>query len=195
MVKRIDEIKEELLDNDYCLSPQTIKDLAWHLEHDEDPHMAIILATDAKLRELAPLIAKNLDNKDDFIREVTVGCILEGLGLSEYAKKGLDMAQQDEDESVRNMAVFSLGAVINKVPFVLAQEIATYISKVFQYHESKVDRNSAYFSILKAMNVPWEKRPRVSRGVQESDIDYGILEAFCKKYKLPPLSQQNPNSP
>lgn len=184
MVKTIDDIQDELLDNDYRLSPETIKDLAWHLENDDDPHMAIVLATDAKLKQLSSLIVKHLDHEDWFIRERTIGCILDRLKLAEYAEKGLVMAQHDEDESVRNMAVFSLGPVMNKVPFVLAQKIASHILEVFQHHECKVDRDSAYFSILKAMEVPWQKQPSVAKGVKPEEIDQSILESFCKKYQV-----------
>jgi len=183
-MKTIDEIQEELVDNDYHISFQTAKDLAWHLEHDEDPHMAVVLATDSGLKIFDHLIAKHLDHDNWFVRERTVGCVLDRLKLAEYAEKGLEMAQCDEDESVRNMAVFSLGAIINEIPFSLAQKIASYILEVLQHHENKVDRDSAYFSILKAMEVPREKRPRVSRTLQKEDTDSSTIEKFCKKYGL-----------
>ncbi len=183
MIKTINQIKDELLENDYQLSSQTVKDLAWHLENDKDPHMAIILATDAQLKNLGPVIARHLDHEDGFIRERTIGCVLGRLELAEYAEKAFEMAQNDS-KNVRNIAIFNLGEVMNAVPFTLAHNIATYLICVLQHDESEVIRGSAYFSILKAMNVPREKRPRVSRGVKPEDIDPSILEAFCKKYQV-----------
>jgi hypothetical protein len=184
MVKSINEIKDELLDNDYQLSNKTTKDLAWHLKNDENPRMAVVLATDAKLKELRPLIAKHLDHENGFVREVTIGCVLEGLELVEYAEKGFEMAQHDEDR-VRNLALFTLGSIMDKIPFSLSKKIAQYLLEVFNNkQEDKTLRDSSYFSILKAMRVPWEKRPRVSRGVNPEEIDPSILEAFCQKYQI-----------
>lgn len=184
MIKTIDEIKDELLDNNYRLSHQTVRDLAWHLENDKNPHMAVVLATDAKLKKFAPLIAKHLDHEDSFIRERTIGCILEGLELEEYAEKGLEMAKNDV-ERVRNLALFTLGPIMDKIPFSLAKNIALYLLKVFKdINEDKALRDAAYFSILKAMEVPREKRPSVAKGVKPEEIDQSILEAFCKKYQV-----------
>jgi hypothetical protein len=184
MVKSIDEIKDELLDNDYHLSPKTVKDLAWHLENDQDPHMAVVLATDAKLKELSPLITRHLDHEDSFVRERTVGCVLYRLGLDEYAEKGFEIARYDKDEGVRNAAVFGLGKIMNKVPFSLSQKMAQYLLNVFQQDESKSLKNSAYFSILDDQGVPYEKQPSAAKYLKDTDIDSAILDAFCKKYQV-----------
>lgn len=186
--KSVKLIRDEYFDNDGILSSNSLQNLKFYLEdsckNSKELRAAISLVTDAQLVDFIPLLVKNLDHESWSVRELTVGCILGRLKLSEYAAKGLEMAQHDEDESVRNMAVFSLGAVINKVPPALAQKIANHIFDVFQHHEDKVDRDSAYFSILKALEVPWEKQPSIAKGVKPEDIDSALLEAFCKKYQV-----------
>lgn len=184
----VKEIRDEYFDHDGVLSPASLKTLKFYLEdHIDNPkevRAAISLVTDVRLEDFIPFLAKYLDHEVRSIRELSVANILGRLKLAEYAEKGLEMAQHDEDEGVRNMAVFSLGSVMNKVPFVLAQKIARHILEVFQHHEDKVDRDSAYFSILKAMEVPWEKRLSVAKGVKPEEIDQSILKSFCKKYQV-----------
>lgn len=182
-MKSITDIQNEIVDKGR-LSSQTIKDLEWHLKNDADPHMAIILATDAKLTQLAPLIAKHLDNDDDFIRERTIGCLIGRLHLPEYAEKGLLMAKEDVDD-VRNLALFSLGAVLDNVSSPTTRyEIATYLLHTFNNEqEDHILRSSAYFSILDALNIPFEDQPAVSKRLNfEKDINWKWVKKFEEKY-------------
>jgi hypothetical protein len=160
MIKTVEKIKDEFYDNGR-LSKQSMQDLAWHLENDKLPHSAISLVTDARIMELAPLMAKHLDHEDDFIRERTVGCVVGRMRMAEYAEKALQMAIDDPEEGPRALAISSLGAVINKVDSLLKKRIAGHICEVFvdsKYDE--IDRDCAFQSILTALEVPidtWHK--------------------------------------
>lgn len=181
-MKTLDEIWQIYLDRD--LNPEELKDLVWHIENDEDPQGAISITADMGLKNLGNVLAKHLKHPKPFIRELTIGCLLGQLELPEYAEKGLEMSK-NETQRVRNIAIFSLGAIIDKVLFSLAQKIAKYILSVFQdSDEDKSLRDSAYFSILKGMEVPRKDRPLVSKEIQDSDIDQSIVYEFCKKYQV-----------
>ncbi len=185
----VKEIRDEYFDNDGILSSNSLKQLKKYLEDNNDENIkelrsAISLVTDAHLTTFFPLLGKHLDHKDEYIRELTVGSVIEGLRLTEYAGKGFEMAQNDVG-SVRNIAIFTLGSIMDKVLFSLAQKIAKYLLSVFlNSAEDKSLRDSAYFSILKAMKVPWEDRPPVSREIKDSDTDLSIMSEFCKKYQI-----------
>lgn len=181
-MKTLDDIWQIYLDRD--LNPEELKDLVWHIENDEDPQGAISITADMGLKNLGNVLAKHLKHPKPFIRELTIGCLLGQLELPEYAEKGLEMSK-NETQRVRNIAIFSLGAIIDKVLFSLAQKIAKYILSVFQdSDEDKSLRDSAYFSILKGMEVPRKDRPLVSKEIQDSDIDQSIVYEFCKKYQV-----------
>ncbi|WP_032113842.1 hypothetical protein [Candidatus Paracaedibacter symbiosus] len=184
-VKTIDEIQEEFWENE-CLSPESIKDLRWHLQYNPDPHMAIIIATDAGLTSLAPLIAHHLDDEDDFIRERTVGCLVGRLFQSQYAEKAFQMAKEDKYENVRDLAVSVLGAVIDNAAKKLQLEIAEHIYHVLTSPGyDKLHKQSAYHSIVVAMHVPPMKWPQVKSDPNiEELIDKELLEKFCKKYNV-----------
>jgi len=108
-MKTLDEIWNEY-EEPCVISKENEKALIWHLEHDEDPADAITLTTDMGLKQLGPYLAKFLDHEDDWIRELTVGGRLR---LPEYAEKGLQMAQRDPFDNVRNLAAMSIGAVLD----------------------------------------------------------------------------------
>lgn len=184
-IKTLEEVQDEFCEND-SLSGASIKDLKWHLEHNPDPHMAIILATDAGLISLAPLIAKHLESEDGFIRERTVGCLLGRLFQAQYAAKGLQMAKEDPRGGARDLAVSSLGAVIDNVDKKLQQEIADYIYQVLTSPDyDKLYKKAAYRSVIDAMETPLEKRPRIDKNFKlEELIDKELLTKFCKKYNV-----------
>ena len=181
-MKTLDEIWQIYLDRD--LNPEELKDLVWHIDNDCPPYEAITLATDMGLKQLGSVLAKHLSSDDEYTRELTVGCLLGRLELPEYAEKGFEMAQNEDEGSARTLAIFNLGEIMDRVLFSLAQKIAKYLLWVFKNDESKVVRDSSYFSILTAMKIPYEQQPIVSRGVKESDIDSSILSEFCKKYQV-----------
>ena len=181
-MKTLDEIWQIHLDRD--LNPEELKDLVWHIDNDCPPYQAISLATDMGLKQLGAVLAKHLSSKDEYTRELTVGCIIGRLKLAEYGEKGFEMAQNEDEGSSRTLAIFSLGDIMDGVLFSLAQKIAKYLLWVFKNDESKVVRDSSYFSILAAMKIPYEQQPMVSRGVKESDIDSSIVYEFCKKYQV-----------
>lgn len=184
-MRSLDDIWQKYINKDR-LRVQTLNDLIWHLEYDADPIEAIIMATDiaveVELKELYPHIAKHLDDEDDAIREVTVGYILGRLQLTEYAKKGFKMAQEDPEENVRDLAIFNIGAVLNKINDQKFQhEIADYL---YQRLIDKDDsfKGAAYRSILTAMQVPELEQPGV-KDLEES-VDFDLVERFKKKYGI-----------
>lgn len=189
-VLTLDEIWENHLKKG--LTQKEIKDLRWHLDHDQDPHNAISLTAEMGLKELGSVLAKYLHHEQWFIRQLTLSCLLDKLELPEYAESGLEMVQYDAEENVRTFALFTLGGILNKVSFSLAKKIAQYLWDAFNQDACKVKRGSAYFSILKALDIPCEKRPRVARGLKESDINPTLLAEFCKKYQI--LNQSTPGT-
>jgi hypothetical protein len=177
MIKSVIDIREEFFDNDK-LSVKSIKDLIWHIENDIDPHEAISLVTDAHLIKLVPLIAKHLDNEDDFIRQITVGCVVGRLELAEYAEKALNMAQSDPYSGPRSLATSSLGVVINKVNPVLKKQIANYLYNVIispEYENSH--KRCAFDSILDAMDISVPQRLAVGY-----DENHDLVKKFKIKY-------------
>ena len=180
-MRTLDAIWKIYLDRD--LNPQELKDLIWHIENDEDPQDAISITADMGLKSLGHVLAKHLNHNKPFIRQLTIGCLLGQLELPEYAEKGLEMAQNDDDH-VRNIAIFDIGGVINKAPFPLTKKIAAYLLESFKYDECEVIRGSAYHAILTAMEIPRDKRPPASRVVKELDINQSIVSDFCKKYNI-----------
>ena len=186
-IKTIDEIEDEFYENE-CLSLSSINDLRWHLQHNPDPHMAIIIATDARLTSLAPLIAEHLESDDSFIRERTVGCLIGRLFQAQYAAKGLKMAKEDSNGGVRSLAISSLGAVIDDVDKKLRQEIADFLYYVLSVVDPKydnLDKQSAYRSVLDALFIPITEWPesQLEPNIEEL-VDKELLAKFCKKYNV-----------
>lgn len=184
-LKSVDEIQEEFWDTD-AVSPSSIQDLKNHIQNDSDPHMAIIVATDAGLVSLAPYIAKHLDHEDAFIRERTVGCLIGRLFQSQYAEKGFEMAKNDPSDGVRDLAISSLGVVLDELDKLLQQEIADHIYKVLTSASyDRLHKKTAYRSVVDAMDIPLEKRPHISRNFNiEELVDKDLLISFCKKYNV-----------
>ncbi|MBW8308720.1 MAG: hypothetical protein K0M45_03625 [Candidatus Paracaedibacteraceae bacterium] len=185
MVKSIDAIRNELI-KENRLSSQSIQDLKWYLENDPRPHMSIMLATDAGLKALGSLMAKHLEHNDDFIREVTVGCIVGRLFLAEYALKAFELAKNDPYDNVRGLAISNLGAVLDKLDKKLKKEIAEYIYGVISNPTyDSLYRDCAYHSVVVAMEIPLEKWPQAQRDPDiEKLVDKELLEAFRKKYEI-----------
>jgi len=132
------------------------------------------------------LITKFLDHEDDFVREVAVGCVVGRLELAEYAEKAFNMAKNDQYDNVRDLAVSSLGAVINKVNPALRKQIANYLYEiVINDSYDNLHRQCAYESILKAMDVPMQVWPQLQRNPDMSEIiDKILLEEFKQKYNI-----------
>lgn len=184
-MKNVVDIRDEFFDNGNKISAQSMKDLIWHIENDSLPDRAISLVTDGYLtnrsfEELLPLIAKHLEHEDDFVRELTVGCIVGRIGMAEYSEKALNMAQKDTYGGPRGLATSSLGAVINKVNPVLMKRIATYLYDVIISHEyDDLDKRSAFDSILKAMNIPVSQRIATTY-----DENHDLVKQFKVKYNI-----------
>ena len=179
-MKNVIDIRDEFFDNGNKISAQSMQDLIWHLENDPSPDRAISLATDARLMELVPLIAKHLDNEDDFIRELTVGCVVGRLKLAEYAEKALNMAQEESDGGPRTIAISSLGAVINKVDPILQQQIASHLYSVIINPEyDNVDKRCAFDAILEAMDISIIQRRAICY-----DANHELLQQFKVKYNI-----------
>jgi hypothetical protein len=183
-MKDVKDIRDEFFDEGK-LSTQSIKDLIWHIENDPSPDRSISLVTDAYLTdgslvELIPLIAKHLNNDDDFIREITVSCVVSRIGLPEYAETALQMAKEDQDDGPRSLATSSLGTVINKVDPILKKQIACYLYDVILSNEYKNSlKRGAFDSILKAMDVPAPQRIATPY-----DEKHELIELFKIKYGI-----------
>ena len=179
-MKNVVDIRDEFFDNDNKISAQSMKDLIWHIENDPRPTRAISLVTDARLMELVPLIAKHLDPEDDFVRELTVGCLVGGLKLAEYAEKALNMAQEDPDSGPRVLATSSLGSVINKVDSILQQRIAMHLYGVIINPEyDEIDKRCAFDSILEAMDISVIQRRAIGY-----DENHDLVKQFKAKYGI-----------
>lgn len=184
-MKNVVDIRDEFFDNGNKISAQSMQDLIWHIENDPLPDRAISLVTDGYLtnrsfEELLYLIAKHLDHEDDFVRELTVGCVVGRIGLAAYAEKALNMAQEDPNSGPRGLATLSLGAVINKVDPTLKKQIAIYLYDVIINPEyDDLDKRSAFDSILKAMNIPTSQRIATSY-----DENHAIVKLFKVKYDV-----------
>ena len=180
-MKSLDSIWDEYVDND-GLTPQTVKDLAWHIKNDVDPGGAIIMATDMRLKELGSNIFCQLDNEDDYISEISIGCLLGGLRLAEYAEKGLQMAQESPYKNVRASAIFSLGEVLDQIKDKkLKTKIARYIYYILE-GDPTVRMMNKFTYVLTAMEIPILERPRV-RDLAEN-IDLNLVAEFKKKYGI-----------
>lgn len=184
-IKTLDEIWNDHISYD-VLPVQSKKDLLYHFENDEDPAAAISLATDMELKELGHIVSRYLDHPDDYIRELTVSCLLGRLFQSQYAAKGLQMAKEDQYSNVRDLAVSVLGAVIDDIDKKLRQEIADYIYHVLTSSEyDNLYKQSAYHSVIVSMYVPPTQWPesQLEPNIEEL-VDKELLAKFCKKYNV-----------
>jgi hypothetical protein len=182
-MKNLDDIWNEYIEQE-SLSPQTKRDLIWHIENDTDPAIAIEMIADMGLKEFAPVVAKQLDNEDNYIREITIACLLGRLQLPEYAEIGLEIAQTDPEDNVRDLATFSIGAVLNLIiDETLQVKIASFLyHMVLDSSQSVLDKGGAYNSILAAMEVPILERLLVRDLGKNIDLD--LIEQFRQKYDL-----------
>lgn len=176
IMKSVTEIRDEFFDNDSKISKQSMQDLIWHIENDPSPSRAISLVTDARFMELVPLIAKHLNHEDDYVRELTIGCLVGRLKLPEYAESALKMAQEEPDGGPRTLAISNLGAVINEVNLTLKQEIATTLYNVLINSEyDSVDKRCAFDAILEAMGLSiFEQRA----------IPYNLNHDLVQQFKI-----------
>ena len=195
-MQSLDNIWQEYLND--TLDQKVLKDFILHIENDpEHQGEAIVMATDMLveepnnkiLKELIPCLVKQLDNEDDHVREVAVGCVVRRIKLPEYAEKALNMAQHDPCDNVRGLAASSLGAVIDKVDFVLRKQIAIYLYDSITNHiYDDWHKQCTYDSLLEAMNVPINMWPAKKLNPDISKmVDKDLLENFRKKYNLAPM--------
>lgn len=185
-MKTLDDIWDEYCDQGF-LGPQTLKELTWHLEHDADPARAISRTTDMGLKQLAPYIAKHLNHEDDYVRELSISCLLGRLELPEYAEIGFKMAQDDPDSGPRGLAIFTIGAVLNKIKdkkfqYKIAAHLHEKLTDSLPIDSPESDKGAAYHSILAAMEIPIPERP----GVRDLAIriDFDLVEKFKEKYGI-----------
>lgn len=182
--KTLDEIWDDYLEYD-PLPQKTKGDLIWHLQNNEDPVKAIILATDMGLKEVASYIAPYLDSEDGGIRETTVGHLVGRLSQVQYAEKTLQMAREDPDEGVRDLALSSLGSVINMVSRALRSQIAHHIVYVLNNPSfDSLHKESAYHAIEIAMDLPaneWNFSTSIDPDMN-TIIDSDLYNAFKEKY-------------
>lgn len=188
-LKSVKKIRDEWCDSENgSISSESLEHLKKHIEGKDENELrrAISLVTDARLMQFVPLIAKHLDHEDGFIREFTVGCLLGRFFQSQYAARGLQMAKEDPREGARDLAISSLGAIINDVAPKLMQEIADYIYHVITSPDyDMLDKQSAYRSVLKAMYITPMEWPRLKLEPNiEELVDKNLLREFCKKYNV-----------
>jgi hypothetical protein len=132
-MKSLDDIWEEYI-NTEVLTPETIKDLMWHLKHDKKS-VTYTMIIDMLVREIGdllsqtfvPYLAKKLDSDAPYERELAVKSLAGRLRLAEYAEKALEMAKNDTEPNVRALAAASLGAVLDNVDPILRKKMAIYI--------------------------------------------------------------------
>ena len=179
-------------DETHDLCKQSIKDLNWHIENDDDPGGCMEMAVDIikathsyTMRTiLIPSIAKQLDHKDYDVRVYALFCLLNRLRLDEYGKKAFDISRYDINKFVRGEALGSLGFIINEMDKDLAQKMAWSMYEVLinedleKYGKSYRDRASD--SVLSAMRLNY-----LAFGRAWNDPDFDpIWKDFVKKYKL-----------
>lgn len=191
-MKNLDNIWQEYLNN--TLNKQVLKDLIWYIENNDKPEEAIVMATDMLveepnnkiLMELKPCLVKQLDNEDDFIRELAIGCVVGRMKLAEYAEKALNMAKNDPYDNVRGLAASNLGTVIDKVDYVLQKQIAVYLyDSITNVIYDDLHKQSTYRSILKAMEVPVNMWPPLKLNPDIPKIvDKTLLKKFREKYNI-----------
>lgn len=182
-MKTLEDIWDEYCEHN-ALSAASRKDLIFHLENDIDPVEAITLATDMGLTELGPYIAKHLEHEEDYIRELSVGCLLGQLRLEQFAEQGLRLALHDPDSTVRNLAIFNLGAVLNNVQDRnLKDKIAQFLyHTVIDPNQAKLMVGAAYQSILDALDVPQNEQPSVID--LSNEINSNLVEKFRDKFGI-----------
>lgn len=185
MQRDLDEIWQEYLDSGE-LSSATTKELAWHIDEGPNPLEAMSIAADIGLVHLAPNIARQLNHASEWNRERAVGCLLGRLELPEFAAQGLKMAREDKSSSVRSLATFNIGEVLNKITdHTLQNQVAKYLYDTLSGGKKTglpVRKGSAYYSILAALDVPVLDRPEVWE--LDESIDPEIVEKFRKKFNL-----------
>lgn len=184
MIKSLNEIEQELVDNDFkVISKDSVNSLAWHLQNDKNPSEAIYLTADAGLKQLSSLLAKHLDHENEYVRERAVGCLIGRLFCAEYAEKALDMAMNDPESNVRTLSISSLGAVIEKSDKQLQKKIGRFLLGIINGLEAEkydeLDRESAYSSIINALEYPPSEWPEVG---SNPIPDPKIIEEFKKKF-------------
>ena len=191
-MKSLDDIWEEYI-NTEVLTPETIKDLMWHLQNDQESETYTMII-DMLVREIGdllsqtfvPYLAKNLDSDDPYERERAVKSLVGRLRLAKYAEKALDMAKNDTEPNVRALAAASLGAVLDNVDPILRKKMAIYIyDAVTEDMYSDLHKEDAYQSVLEAMRVPINKWPPIEWNTDaEEIIDKSLVKKFRKKYSV-----------
>ena len=191
-MKSLDDIWEEYI-NTEVLTPETIKDLMWHLQNDQESETYTMII-DMLVREIGdllsqtfvPYLAKNLDSDDPYERERPVKSLVGRLRLAKYAEKALDMAKNDTEPNVRALAAASLGAVLDNVDPILRKKMAIYIyDAVTEDMYSDLHKEDAYQSVLEAMRVPINEWPSIELNTDVKKIvDKSLVKKFRKKYNV-----------
>ena len=191
-MKSLDDIWEEYI-NTEVLTPETIKDLMWHLQNDQESETYTMII-DMLVREIGdllsqtfvPYLAKNLDSDDPYERERAVKSLVGRLRLAEYAEKALDMAKNDTEPNVRALAAASLGAVLDNVDPILRKKMAIYIYEaVTEDIYSDLHKEDAYQSVLEAIRVPINEWPPIELNSDiKKIVDKSLVKKFRKKYNV-----------
>lgn len=180
-MKSLDDIWDEYVKND-CISSQTLKDLAWHIEHDETPVPAFVMATDMNAQKLSDVIAAHLNNEDNFVREVAVSCLIGRLRRSEYAERAFQMAKEDTG-GAQALAISCIGAVLGQTRDPLRTNIAQYlIDLLYDEQEDELTRKFAYYAINDGLGIPIEEVPSFRKFSFKENADKDLVERFKKVY-------------
>lgn len=160
------------------ISPESRKELIWHIDNDPDPTIVVGLITDAYLLEFVPLIDKYLNHENDYVRQLTVGCLVGRLKLGKYAERALQMAKKDPYSGPRIIATSSLGAVINQTEPDLKLKIADYLYRIIVNHKyDKQMKECAFNSILEAMGLTILEYMKI-----RYDENHELVKKFKEKY-------------
>ncbi len=187
--KSVKQIRDEYFDT-RTISPISMAQLKEYLKGDNEDELgrAIDLVTDASLMNLVPLMAQHLDHQDWYIRELLIANLLGILRLPEYAEKGLEMIEHDEDCGVRALAISNIGAVIGNVNNKqLQNKIAkTLLDVLFNNEKDEHTKALAYRSILEGVDVSTLELPDSDLIVgKDYPIDEEKIEEFKKRYLKP----------
>ncbi len=185
-------MKEELgiivqeFDNNGKLSNITLSKLR-NLILSDKKYSAISIAADCRAISLAPEIAKALKSDEVMVRWIAISTLLSRFRLGEYAKLGLEHAQNDSDEMVKGAAIAGLGEIL---PIITnrfqRKEIAKLLINLFESEsdDQYIDyREDAYEGILAAMNISPLERPPANKSLDfDTDVDINIIMAFKQQY-------------
>ena len=190
-MKSIDQVWDIYLEKGGKIDESSLRELSWHIEHDEDPWGAISMAADMIMesdsplmkRVLIPAIAQQLHSEDSGTREIAI-MSFRRMKVPKYGQDIYDMAISDPSEFARVIATRALGDIINEMEKSLKQQMAqimydVLVNEDFERYD-KSYRDSASDSVLSAMGYNY-----LAFGRAWNDPDFDpIWKDFVKKYKL-----------